>query len=261
MGDFNGDLGNSLGNKGRREPNQRGLKLLDLANSFNMCPVNLMNMCAGPLETFSSFCGRYHTTLDYIFVPNCLLSSIMSAKTFKADPDNTSDHLPIQLTLTINYNFASCAGNSQSSKKKPKIKWSKFSLEVINAQYVTPLLHDLENCDIDFSDSGKAVDKISKLITHHSASLADPGVVTAKRKNKYNVYVRLPEDVKTARSHCKVAFASWKNNYYSDGNGINENYSLKRREYHFKLRNYLSQLEAEKITKLCNAADSNEKLF
>ena len=36
MGDFNGDLGNSLGNKGRREPNPRGLKLLDLANYFNV---------------------------------------------------------------------------------------------------------------------------------------------------------------------------------------------------------------------------------
>ena len=126
---------------------------------------------------------------------------------------------------------------------------------------MTPLLHDLENGLIDFSDSGKAVDKISKLMTHHSASLADPSVVTAKRKNKCNVYVRLPDDVKTARSHCKAAFESWKNNGYSDGNGTNENYCLKRREYRFKLRNFLSQLEAEKITKLCNAADSNEKLF
>ena len=86
-------------------------------------------------------------------------------------------------------------------------------------------------------------------------------MVTANGKNKRNVYVRLPEDVKTVRSHCKVAFESWKNNDYSDGNGINENYCLKRREYRFKLQNFLSQLEAEKIIKLCNAADSNEKLF
>ena len=78
---------------------------------------------------------------------------------------------------------------------------------------------------------------------------------------KRNAYVRLPEDVKTARSHCKIAFESWKNNNYSDGKGINENYRLKRREYRFKLRNFLSQLEAQKITKLRNAADSNEKLF
>ena len=118
-------------------------------------------------------------------------------------------HLPIQLTLNINYSFASCAGNPQHSKKKPKIKWSKFSLEVINTKYVTPLLHDLENGDIDFSDSGRAVDKISRLIIDHSASLVGPSVVTAKGKNKRNVYVRLLKMLKqlvsTARLHLHVS--------------------------------------------------------
>ena len=42
---------------------------------------------------------------------------------------------------------------------------------------------------------------------------------------------------------------------------FDKNYRLKCREYRFKLRNFLSQLEAEKITKLCSAADSNENLF
>ena len=36
MGDFGGDLGNSLGSKGRRDSNQRGLKQLDLTNYFNV---------------------------------------------------------------------------------------------------------------------------------------------------------------------------------------------------------------------------------
>ena len=35
MGDFNGDLENFLGDKGKREPNERGLKLLSFANIFN----------------------------------------------------------------------------------------------------------------------------------------------------------------------------------------------------------------------------------
>ena len=43
--DFNGDLGNSLGDKGKREPNLRGLKLLDFANYLNLCPVNLILLC------------------------------------------------------------------------------------------------------------------------------------------------------------------------------------------------------------------------
>ena len=67
MGDFNGDLGNRLGDKGKREPNLRGLKLLDFANYFNLCPVNLMRMCTGPLETFNSYCGRFQSTLDISF--------------------------------------------------------------------------------------------------------------------------------------------------------------------------------------------------
>ena len=33
--DFNGDLGNSLGDKGIKEPNQRGLKLLEFANHLS----------------------------------------------------------------------------------------------------------------------------------------------------------------------------------------------------------------------------------
>ena len=88
-----------------------------------------------------------------------------------------------------------------------------------------------------------------------------PSCENNQKKNKRNVYVRLPDDVKTARSHCKIAFESWWENDNPDGNEIIENYRSKRREYRFKLRNFLNRLEAEKITKLCNAAYTNEKLF
>ena len=42
LGDFNGDLGNSLGDKGKKGPNDRGLLLLDFANFFKICPINLL---------------------------------------------------------------------------------------------------------------------------------------------------------------------------------------------------------------------------
>ena len=130
MGDFNGDLGNSLGNKGKREPNERCLKVLSFANVFNLSPVNLMNMFYGPLETFNSSCGRHHSTLDYIFVPNCLLSSTESTKTFEADSDNTSDHLPIQMTLnfTMNDNSASYDKIPSVLRKSPKFFGPNFHL-------------------------------------------------------------------------------------------------------------------------------------
>ena len=45
MGDFSGNLGNSLGDKAKQEPDQRGLKLLDFASYFKLCPKNLMGTC------------------------------------------------------------------------------------------------------------------------------------------------------------------------------------------------------------------------
>ena len=70
LGDFNGDIGNSLGEKAKKEPNQRGLKLTEFANFFNLSPVNLLKSCTGPVETYYSHCGRYRSTLDYI---SCLI--------------------------------------------------------------------------------------------------------------------------------------------------------------------------------------------
>ena len=52
MGDCNSDLGNSLGDKNTGEPNQRGRKLLEFADYFNVCPVNLLGSCGGPTNTF-----------------------------------------------------------------------------------------------------------------------------------------------------------------------------------------------------------------
>ena len=52
------------------------------------------------METYYSHCGRYSSTLDYVFLPNCLLDNILMAKTFDLEFDNTSDHVPIQLNVS-----------------------------------------------------------------------------------------------------------------------------------------------------------------
>ena len=89
-----------------------------------------MNMCTAPLETFSSFCRRYHSLLLITFC-SCLLSSIKTARTFEAETDNTSDNLPIQMTLnfTVNDNFACCDGNPSVPRKRPKLNGPNFHLK------------------------------------------------------------------------------------------------------------------------------------
>ena len=86
---------------------------------------------------------------------------------------------------------------------------------------------------------------LKDFLLKHSAPLVKP---TRKNKKCGKVFIKLPEDV----------FNSWKLlNYPLEG----ETYRASREEYRKKLRIFLNQCEADKITKLCNAAESNEKLF
>ena len=59
MGDLSGDLGNALADKGLLCTHNCGLRLLDFANYFNLCPINLLSICSGPLETYVSHCGWF----------------------------------------------------------------------------------------------------------------------------------------------------------------------------------------------------------
>ena len=128
LGDLNGDLENSLGGKGSYERNQRGLKLFDLVDFFNLCPVDLLGSCSGPLESYISHCGRYRSTIDYILLPNCLL-------------DNIVDHLPIEVCLSYPDKSVDNAteDNIDISESKPKVRWYKCSSDEVDEKYSIPM--------------------------------------------------------------------------------------------------------------------------
>ena len=261
MGDLNGDLGNSLGDKGCYAPNDRGLRLLDFANYLNLCPINLLSICSGPLETFVSHCGRFKSTIDYILLPNCLHDSIVSCKTFEQTIENTSDHLPIQLKINFCDNSCTALSSdnfSEMAAKSVKVRWSNYSTETISTLYATSVANEFENMSPD--DYNRLADSavlIKDFLLKHSAPLVKP----TRKNKKCGKVIKLPEDVKKARSRGNIAFNSWKLLNYPLEGDIHETYRASRKEYRKKLRIFLNQCEADKITKLCNAAESNGKLF
>ena len=197
MGDLNGDLGNFLGDKGCYAPNDRGFRLLDFANYFNLCPINLLSICSWPLETFVSHCGRFKSTIDYILLPNCLHDSIVSCKTFEQTIENTSDHLPIQ--LKINFYDNSCTPLSsdncfEMAAKSVKVRWSNHSTETISALYATSIANELENMrPNDYNRLADSAVLMKDFLSKHSAPLVKP---TRKNKKCGKVFIKLPEDVK-----------------------------------------------------------------
>ena len=229
-GDFNGDLGDSLGHKRKYPPNQRGSKLLDFANFCKLCPANILNNCDGPLETYISGCGRHRSTLEYIFVPNCLLGNIISCKTFDMQIETTSDHIPI--TLELNYPTSSVDiitdDFASDMASNPKINWSKFSQEENGEKYITPLVNQLENINMaEYLDSSASAETVTNLLLQNSVSLAKKNCKTNK-KNKS--FVRLPEEFKVARYHGKVAFDDWKQLNFPFEGDAQDIYRAKRKD-------------------------------
>ena len=120
-------------------------------------------------------------------------------------------------------------------------------------------MNQLENINIaEYLDSSDSAETITNLLLQNSISLAKKNCKTI-RKNKS--FVRLPEEVKVARYHGKVAFDDWKQLNFPLEGDAHEVYHAKRKDYFSKLRDFLNHLEVDKIKNLCNAADCNEKLF
>ena len=197
LGYFNGDTGNSTGEKGKKVPNQCGLKLTEFTNFFNLCPVNLLKSCIGHVEMYYSHSGRYRSTLDYIFLPNCLLDNILMVKTFDLEIDNTSDHVPIQLNVSYSSRLLNEHDNQSidSHGFEQKVHCSRFSQEEINGKFVALLLTSLASVDHgDLNDVSRSTDKITKLIVDCTLPLVTPRV-NRRGYGKRAIYAKLPDDV------------------------------------------------------------------
>ena len=206
-------------------------------------------------------CERYKSTIDYIFLPNCLYHNIVSCITFERDIENTSDHVPVKLQIefSTDWHINTINDTNSYSGSKLKVNWSKFSQEEIERNYTTPISADLENMTSVESDNyTDYTENLTKILLQHSHPLVKS---IRKTKNNKKVYLKLPDDVKVARSQGKAAFNSWKQLEFPSEGIAHDTCHVKRKEYRQKLRNFLEQREADKIRKLHNAANSNEKLF
>ena len=95
------------------------------------------------------------------------------------------------------------------------------------------------------NDSETVTKTITSLLLQHSYSLSSPGS-NRNRKRKDGVYVRLLDDVKVARSQCKIAFDFWKQDQFSVNSIVHNNYRSKRKNYRLTLSNLLNNLGVDK---------------
>ena len=82
-----------------------------------------------------------------------------------------------------------------------------------------------------------------------------------KKKRAKSVFVKLPAEVKTARSFSKNTFKYWKQNSFPNEGDIHDEYRENRKAYRSLLCGFLNEIESDRSSKLCPATDSDEKVF
>ena len=154
-GDFNGDMGAEGGPRGYGKPTRAGREVLKFMRDQNLIAANLMTTATGPVDTYIGHNGS--SVIDYVFIPQPLGDKIRSCRTGRNEGSNTSDHVPIEVSLDI----ASLPRSVYLDKPQKRIRWDKCSPEFIHRSYQTPVYNklfevrarlndqDLANPDID----------------------------------------------------------------------------------------------------------------
>ena len=96
----------------------------DLKNTFNLMEGFNSN-------SYTRYDSRSRSLLDYIFISNGLTSQVSNVSIGEYH-DNLSDHLPVEMTLSLNISANSSYSASQSNKRHNGIVWSKLCKENID---------------------------------------------------------------------------------------------------------------------------------
>ena len=80
MGEFNAQLGNIVNTRSFGHLNNRGKKLIEFLDFFNLIVLNLFELARRPLHTFMSDDERNKSAIDFIIVPATFTSKVFSCK-------------------------------------------------------------------------------------------------------------------------------------------------------------------------------------
>ena len=141
-GDMNGDMGILGGPKGKKSVDPRGSAVSQFAQACDLYAANLQLDSEGPRDTF--FGPHGSSCIDYILIPKDLARIAHHCRTWEHETLNTSDHVPVSISLQID-GVDKCF---TATAKTSRLKWEKLSKEELYEKYTIPVsikLRELED--------------------------------------------------------------------------------------------------------------------
>ena len=204
-GDFNADLGSKGGPRSIKKPDKRGDILYKFIDEYNLTPVNLHALAIGSVNTHFGPTGE--TCLDYLMIPDALSISVTSCETHAYHSLNTSDHVPVSLSLapgTIPRGTADGIGNT-------RLRWDKLSKETLFCKYQYPMSKDLDKLHTKYSLKTPDKDNIDCLMQDLIGIIKFHERVIPKPKYKSNIKPYWCPELNALKQAKIRAYREWSN--------------------------------------------------
>ena len=147
IGDWNCQLGSQIGNRFTGSTSPNGNILLASLFTNNMCVIDGLDICSGPKYTYYVE-GIGQSYIDHVAVSNDLLPYISRCDIIKDCIINTSDHLPVSVTINRSFTIPN------SGRNEGRIPWHKIPNKTISQEYTNKLEEFIE---IKFPSSQNSV--------------------------------------------------------------------------------------------------------
>ena len=164
-GDLNGDMGNLGGPRANHICTNEGRIVYDFTSRYNLYPVNLSMKAIGPINTF--YGHNAESCLDYFLVHRDMEDVVLGCETISFNPLNTSDHLPVVISLDMK----NAINIVQEVDARRQIKWSKIPKEKLHELYTVPVSKELTQIYLRFCNINPSREGVDLLIDNVIATL------------------------------------------------------------------------------------------
>ena len=178
MGDFNAHLGTLGGPRGCGDPNSQGVLLHELLQRCDLFVASLSNHAKGPDYTF--WRGDTHTTVDYVLMDVGAASIMSSCIVHEVACLNTSDHLPLSVTMDVPTDSIENANDNST-----RIDWTKAELSGAISSFQAAVTEKVNPLIDSMHDNIDSINAEIQLVTKHIADAANrtlPLVMPRKRR-------------------------------------------------------------------------------
>jgi len=255
MGDFNADVGEQGGPRGKGSPSRNGSELAEILSELEMTSLNLSHICTGPVETFETKNTKNKSTIDHIIVPGEIVAEVISCKVMEDDVLNMSDHKPVIAILKNK------PKEWKESNPTEKLDWERAGDRLLVNTYKENVKRKLEGMETLTQRSTVAIEKELAALTRVLRSTAAE-VIPAKKIRKH----QRPYWSQTLADKHKEEIDLWlqwkeAGKPREKDNHLYKKYKESKARFRTELRRAKLLQEAQENEELAKLAETDDKTF